>query len=156
MKRTIITLVASLILSIIGNTQTNFTDTCLLDLINLNLRNGKQELTYRFDLYHVTKNHNNSMIVFPETVIEYRGFKISGVSNSEYGTNDTIKQTTYDTTRYKGGCGGFELPARLYIDDTSMVCKLFFDALYNSEKYANVLSDDNFRNITFTITKCIT
>lgn len=62
MKRTIITLTC-LVLTVISFAQ-NETETCFLELINSNLRKNKTEIVFYDSLYHVTKNHNNSMIVF--------------------------------------------------------------------------------------------
>lgn len=152
MKRTIITFVASLLLSVTSYSQRNSNETCLLELINTNFRNNKPELIFFDSLYNVTKNHNNSIIVFPEKIISYRGFKISDVSSSEYGFNDTIKQTTLQE-RYDGFCPGLEFKIGIRVYDTSVVCVLFFGVLYNNVDYKSVLSDENFRNTVFTITK---
>lgn len=152
MKRTIITFVTCLLLSATSYSQRNYNESCLLELINTNFRSNKPELVFFDSLYQVTKNHNNSIIVFPEKVISYRGFKISDVSSSEYGFNDTIKQTTLQE-RYDGFCPGLEFKVGIRVYDTSMVCVLLFDVLYNNDDYMSILSDENFRNIIFTITK---
>lgn len=152
MKRTIITFVASLLLSVTSYSQRNSNETCLLELINSNFRNNKPELVFFDSLYNVTKNHNNSIIVFPENVISYRGFKISNSSNNEIGFNDTIIQTI-DTTRYNGYCDSFEMVFGSNIEDSSMVCVNLFDVLYFDNAYKNLLSDIKINNIVFTITK---
>lgn len=152
MKRTIITFVASLLLSSTSYSQRNYNEICLLELINTNFRSNKPELVFFDSLYDVTKNHNNSIIVFPEKVISYRGFKISNSSSNEIGFNDTIIQTI-DTTRYNGYCDGFEMVFGSNIVDSSMVCIELFDILYLNNAYKNLLTDTKINNIVFTITK---